>query len=87
MIFTYTDKDQVVRYVYWSQDFIGNNYGDNLLESGEKVELTVVLTGLSNTTPLVSSKRFSIEIRPEVGGVALIQRTMPAIIDKVMNLN
>lgn len=87
LILTYTDKDQVVRDVYWTQDFIGNNDGDDLLESGEKVELTVTLSGLAGATPLVENKRFEVEIRPEDGGVAVIQRSMPDIIDLVMNLN
>ena len=86
MILTYTDKDQVQRDVYWTQDFIGQSDGDDLLEAGEKVEITVKLGALDNATPLVAGKRFDLEIRPQDGGVAVIERTMPDIIDLVMNL-
>lgn len=86
LIVTYTDKDQVVRDIYWTQIFEGQNDSDNLLESGEKVEITVTLTGLNNATPLVANKRFALELRPEDGGVAVIERTMPDIIDAVMSL-
>ena len=87
LILTFSDKNQVVRDVYWTQAFVGNNHGDNLIESGEKVELTVQLKGLSNAFPVVGDTRFDLELRPEDGGVVVIQRTMPDNIDLVMNLN
>ncbi len=45
MIATYTDKDQVARDIYWTSTFIGQNDSDNLLEAGEKVELSPRLAG------------------------------------------
>ena len=87
MILTYSDKDQVVRDVYWTGAFVGSNDSDDLLESGEEVELTVQLKGLGNSTPVVGDTRFQIEIRPEDGGVVVIERTMPDNVDAVMNLN
>ena len=87
LILTFSDKNQVVRDVYWTQVFVGKNDGDNLIESGEKVELTVKLKGLSNTYPVTGDTRFDLELRPEDGDVVVIQRTMPDIIDLVMNLN
>ena len=33
MVLTYTDKNQVVAYIFWSKDFIGDNDSDDLLES------------------------------------------------------
>ena len=87
LILTYNDKNQVVRDVYWTQTFVGQNDSDNLLEAGEKVELNVRLTGLSNSFPLVGDTKFDLELRPESGGTVVIERTMPDIIDAVMNLN
>jgi archaellin len=87
LILTYSDKNQVVRDVYWTQTFVGNNDSDNLIESGEKVELTVSLKGLSGSYPVIGDTRFDVEIRPEDGGVVVVQRSMPDIIDLVMNLN
>jgi archaellin len=87
LILTYSDKNQVVRDVYWTQTFVGQNDSDDLLEAGEKVELNVRLTGLSSSFPVLGDTRFDLEIRPESGGTVVIERTMPDIIDLVMNLN
>ena len=87
MIVTYSDKNQVVRDVYWTNTFVGSNDGDNLLEAGEKVEVNVTLSGLSGSFPLIGDTRFDIELRPEDGGTVVIQRSMPDLIDLVMNLN
>ena len=87
LIVTYTDKNQVVRDVYWTNSFVGQNDSDDLLESGEKVELTVELKGLSNSFPVVGDTRFDLEIRAESGGSIVVERTMPDLIDTVMNLN
>jgi archaellin len=87
LILTYSDKNQVVRDVYWTQTFVGQNDSDDLLEAGEKVELNVRFTGLSSSFPVLGDTRFDLEIRPESGGTVVIERTMPDIIDAVMNLN
>ncbi len=87
LILTYNDKNQVVRDVYWTKTFVGQNDSDGLLEAGEKVELNVRLTGLSNSFPVVGDTKFDLELRPESGGTVVVERTMPDIIDAVMNLN
>ena len=87
LILTYTDKNQVVGDVYWTRSFVGANDRDDLLEFGEKMELTVSLSGLSNAYPVVGDVKWDLEIRPEDGGTVVVERTMPDIIDLVMNLN
>jgi archaellin len=87
MILTYTDKNQVINDVYWTKTFIGKNDGDDLLEAGEKVEVTVSLSGLSSFYPVIGDVKWDIEVRPEDGGTVVIQRAMPDVIDTVMNLN
>ena len=42
-IISYADEDQRFSDLPWSQVFIGNNNGDDLLEDGEKAEITVRL--------------------------------------------
>ena len=42
-IVSYTDQNQFLADVPWSVDFIGESSGDNLLEAGEKAEITVWL--------------------------------------------
>ena len=87
LIISYADSKQYVKDVYWTRSFAGDNDGDDLLERGEKAELTITLNGLANVSPVVKDTRFDIEIKPQDGGVMVIQRTMPDRIDTVMTLN
>ena len=87
MVITYTDKNQLVRDVYWTKSFLGDNDADDLLETGERAELIVFLSGLTDATPLVTDQNFRIEIKPAVGAVLVVQRRTPPVIDTVMNLN
>ena len=87
LIVTYTDKNQVVKDVYWTKSFIGKSDGDDLLEAGEKVELSVKLGGLSGSYPVLGDVKWDLELRPEDGGTVVVERSMPDIIDTVMNLN
>ena len=85
MVITYLDKDQRLEDVAWTKSQVGKGDGDDLLESGEKYEITVQLTGLS--TALAADVRFTLEIKPEKGSSMIIERTVPAKVDAVMNLN
>ena len=42
-VISYTDTNQFFADVPWSVNFVGNDNGDNILEAGEKAELTVWL--------------------------------------------
>ncbi|MDA1189201.1 MAG: hypothetical protein O2854_05935 [Chloroflexi bacterium] len=57
----------------------------NLLETGERVEFTVTLTGLS--TPLGTSSSFKIEVKPLQGAVLNIDKATPAEFNTIVNLN
>jgi len=58
--------------------------GDNLLENGELFQITVHLpTGSS----LATNEQFTLEVVPPQGGTLLVERTMPAEIDNVMDLH
>ena len=86
VLVTYTDKDQLVNDLYWTKSFVGVSDDDDLLEVGERVEMTIQLAGLAQVTPLTKNKRFSLEIKPSEGSVLSIQRTLPAQVDTAMNL-
>lgn len=47
-VVSYTDSNQFLSDVPWTVDWVGNNNGDNLLEDGEKAELTVWLLEREN---------------------------------------
>ena len=86
LIASYTDQNQVVSDMAWTTSFIGNNDSDDLLEVGERAEITVDLEALAQATPLVRNVEFSIDLRPNEGSALVIERTMPSKIDTVMNL-
>ena len=50
-----------------------------------KFEITVDLRGL--VTPMDEDDTFTLEIKPEKGSVLIIERTIPPLVDDVMNLN
>lgn len=68
----------------WSLIWVGDNDGDNLLEVGEKAEITVDLSDLVDKVD--PNTKFTIEFKPPAGSTVLFERTIPANIDKVMDL-
>ena len=58
-IISYADENQRKSDVAWSQTFIGTNNGDNLLEDGEKAEITVWL--MDRTTATAPGSNSSIQ--------------------------
>ena len=88
-IVAYNDKNQSIPDVTWSRTFLGDNDGDNLLEVGERAELTIQVARAINTsgnTNLVTDQEFTLEVKPPKGAVLIVQRTTPSAIDPVMDL-
>jgi flagellin FlaB len=83
-VIEYHSEAEVQRDLAYSSVVKGWGDSDNLLETGEKFELTIDLTGVSET--IGSYHNLKIEIKPPVGAVLIIERTMPAVIDDVMLL-
>jgi flagellin FlaB len=54
-IISYADENQRMSDVAWSQTFIGTNNGDDLLEDGEKAEITVWLMDRATGTAIGSN--------------------------------
>lgn len=54
-VISYTDQNQYLADVPWTVDFVGNDSGDNLLETGEKAEVTVWLLTRDNSVSDVSA--------------------------------
>jgi flagellin FlaB len=70
----------------WTTTRLGMSDVDNLLEAGEMFEITVDMTGLSGGETIGPYKTFSLEIKPPVGSVLVIERITPAALDDVMIL-
>ena len=86
-VITYSDENQLVRDLYWTVAYQGNNDGDSLLEPGETAELTIFLKGLADATPLTTDLTFTVEIKAPIGATVVVQRRTPSVIDTVMPLD
>ncbi len=84
-IISYIDLSQEVADLAWTKIAVGKGDGDDLLEPGEKFEITVNVANL--VTRLSDSDTFTLEIKPARGASVVIERTTPAVIDKVDSLN
>ena len=85
-IISYTDKNQHANNLPWTVQFIGKDNGDTLLEQDEQAVITVNLeTGL--TISPVTYDIFTIEVKPVTGASLILNRTLPARIDAVMDLH
>jgi archaellin len=77
--------------VKWTKRAIGAADKDNLLEIGEQFEVTIDLVDLGEgkalTIPLGVNSQFKIEIKPAPGSIIIVQRDLPAGLDKVMDLH
>ena len=83
-IVSYMDKDQRVDDMAWTQSQIGKGDSDNLLEAGEKFQITV---DVSNLSPRLSSyDSFTLEFKPQKGSPVIIERTIPTVVDDVLYL-
>jgi flagellin FlaB len=84
-IISYTDANQHEEDIPWDVTFIGMNNGDNLLEMDEQAVITVDLTGLATLPGPYDT--FTLTVKPATGAALIIERTLPARIDPVMDLN
>ena len=93
VVITYLDQDQALNctngsgsgdsYCFWTTDWIIGS-GD-LVDPGEQVDVTV---DLSNMTPVLGLKKeFTIQVKPNVGAVIIVNRTTPPELKAIMELN
>jgi flagellin FlaB len=80
--------------ILWTITPIGYGDGDNLLESGEHMEITIdlVATGLLTPTSgswadLIANDWFNIQLKPMLGSTMTVQRTLPAGLDGIMDMH
>jgi flagellin FlaB len=76
--------------VQWTVDLIGASDGDNLLESGEQIEIIIDLADLGTgfADPAIGANDwFNIQVKPMLGSTMTIQRTLPAGLDPVMDMH
>ena len=101
MIISYSDENQAIGDTDWTVDFIGKTNGDFILDPDEQAEVTVWLhdydgtdynlgTATNNmylTTRLGISTKFRVEVKPQEGSVLVLERTTPARLQPIIELN
>jgi len=96
VVINYIDSAQTVTNLFWTCVPLGTNDSDDLLETGEKFQITVGSDDESQdggnlldalTTALSVNDTFTLEIMTNAGAVITIERTTPAYIDLKMNLH
>ena len=85
-IISYTDKNQHANNLPWTVSFIGKHSADNLLEQDEQAVITVDLEHGLTIGP-TTYDIFTIEVKPVTGASLVLNRTLPARIDDVMDLH
>ena len=90
VVISYTDAYQMFPSLNWTLTKLNTATADNLLDTNELFLITVDLTAVSaNVTDDKKPgpyHRFSIEIKPPVGAVLILERTIPARVDEIVNL-
>jgi archaeal flagellin FlaB len=77
--------------VKWTKQPVGQDNGNNLLEHGEKFEIIVDLADLgdnkSRSENVTASQTFTLQVKPAIGASISVQRTLPAALGPVMDLD
>ena len=60
--------------------WVGDSDGDNLLESGEKAQITIPVTAYN----LYRAKDFKVQVKPQAGATVVLARAVPANVETVM---
>ena len=93
-IMSLTTNTSYYNNIPWSRKDIGFGDNDDLLESGEHMEICIDLAAIKLLTPttgtwhdLIANDWFNIQVKPMLGSTMTIQRTLPAGLDDMMDLH
>ncbi len=91
VVISYADNYQIFPSMNWTMTKLNTNNADNILDQNELFMITVDLSCVSaNATPEEMPgpyHRFELEIKPPSGAVLILERTVPARANQVVNLN
>jgi len=90
VVISYNDAYQIIPTVNWTLTKLNTTDADNILDKTELFMITVDLTCVSaNATPEeipTAYHTFRLEIKPPVGAILPIERTIPARVNQVVDL-
>jgi flagellin-like protein len=88
MVVNYNDNYSHFTDVVWTGSFIGNSNGDYMLDPGEKIKVTVSLAAVNaGSNKVDSNHQFTLELKTPKGAILSLQRTLPARLYGIDNLN
>jgi flagellin FlaB len=90
VVISYTDAYQMFASLNWTLTKLNTDSTDNILDNNELFLITVDLTPISANVSDDKKPRpyhkFSLEVKPPVGAVLVLERTIPARVDQIVNL-
>lgn len=90
VVISYTDAYQIFPTVNWTMTKLNTTASDNLLDRNELFMITVDLSCVSDNATAEQMPgpyhEFQLEVKPPVGAVLVIERTIPARVDQIVNL-
>ena len=90
VVIQYSDAYQIVSTVNWTMMKLNTTDPDNMLDENELFQITVDLSGVSEGIPDEQKPGpyhiFRLEVKPPIGAILVIERTIPARVDQIVNL-
>jgi len=90
VIISYVDAYQIFPTVNWTMTKLNTTDADNMLDETELFQITVDLACVSANATAEQKPgpyhTFQLEVKPPVGAVLVIERTLPARVDRIVNL-
>jgi flagellin FlaB len=90
VVISYADDYQIFPTVNWTMTKLNTTAPDNLLDKNELFMITVDLSCVSENATEEQKPgpyhRFQLEIKPPIGAVLILERTVPARVNQVVNL-
>jgi flagellin FlaB len=90
-VISLTTAKDYLNNIKWTKAAIGDANSNDLLETGEQMEITVDLASLGSdlslSDNLTANDVFNLQVKPSIGSTITIQRTLPPAIEPVMDLH
>jgi flagellin FlaB len=91
VVISYADDYQIFPSVNWTMTKLNTTSEDNLLDKNELFMITVDLSCVSENATEEEKPgpyhRFQLEVKPPVGAVLVLERTIPARVNQVIDLH
>ncbi len=84
VVISFMDQTQKFSTMNWTLEKLNSTNTDNLLDENELFQITV---DFSVTDNVVAYHTFTLEIKPPIGAVLPIERTVPARVSQYVNLH